>query len=77
VEQAATGLGFRPDEAFVIGDKPSDIELGKRVGAVTFLVRTGKGTEAGTTPDPMPDYVVQDLLEAAEVIRRLLAVAAR
>ena len=31
--------------AFVIGDKPSDIELGRRVGATTFLVRTGYGAE--------------------------------
>ncbi len=67
---AARELDFDARSAFVIGDKPCDIDLGKQLGATTVLVRTGYGeqyaAEAGA------DYVVADLLEAAEVIATLL-----
>ena len=43
VELAAAELGFDPQRAFVIGDQVSDMELGKSLGATTFLVRTGYG----------------------------------
>jgi D-glycero-D-manno-heptose 1,7-bisphosphate phosphatase len=68
LQQAATELDFSLNECFVIGDKPTDIELGKVVGATTVLVRTGygKATEAGQTVSP--DFVADDLLEAAELI---------
>ncbi len=69
--QAAVELGFDPRKAFVIGDKPCDVELGRRVGATTFLVRTGYGEIHAGVPDPA-DFVVADVAEAAEVISRLL-----
>lgn len=70
MELAARELGFDPAAAFVIGDKPCDIELGRNVGATTFLVRTGYGAQhEGATP---ADYVVDGLEEAARVIRELL-----
>jgi phosphoglycolate phosphatase-like HAD superfamily hydrolase len=50
----------------VIGDKSSDIELGKRVGATTILVSSGSGASDGKPAHP--DYVVRDLLEAARII---------
>ena len=72
LQQAANELGFSPHECFVIGDKPTDVALGKAVGATTILVRTGYGaaTEAGRTVSP--DLVADDLLEAAERIGRML-----
>jgi D-glycero-D-manno-heptose 1,7-bisphosphate phosphatase len=72
LQQAAGELGFSPHECFVIGDKPTDVELGKAVGATTVLVRTGYGTatEAGGTVSP--DFIADDLLEAAEMIGRML-----
>ena len=45
LEQAARELGFEPRDCFAIGDKPSDIEMGRAVGATTVLVRTGYGAE--------------------------------
>jgi histidinol-phosphate phosphatase family protein len=72
VEQAARELGFDPKQCFVVGDKECDIELGRRTGATTLLVRTGYGAElaqAGTCPS---DYVVADAAEAARIIERLL-----
>lgn len=73
VEQAANTLGFEPRRSIVIGDKASDIELGKRIGATTILVRTGYGarTEAGGTVKP--DRVADDLLEAARMAARFPA----
>ncbi len=77
VEQAAEKYGFNPQDSFVIGDKPCDIELGQRVGAITFLVRTGYGAEVATNQTVAPDYVVDDLLEAARIIDRLIALETR
>jgi D-glycero-D-manno-heptose 1,7-bisphosphate phosphatase len=72
LERAARELGFDPGSTFVIGDKPCDIELGQRVGATTFLVRTGYGAEVATNAMVSPDYVVDGVWEAAQVIERLL-----
>ena len=39
--EAAAALGFDPAHAVVIGDKSSDVELGRRVHALTMLVSAG------------------------------------
>ena len=72
VEQASRDLGFTPSDCFVIGDKDCDIDLGHRMGATTLLVRTGYGNELEADPGLSPDYVVDDLAEAARVISGLL-----
>jgi D-glycero-D-manno-heptose 1,7-bisphosphate phosphatase len=66
VEQAVAEHGFDPAQAFMIGDKEVDVELGHAVGAVSFLVRTGHGAKhvAGTKAE----HVVDDLAAAAEII---------
>lgn len=69
---AARELNFDPARALVIGDKPCDIDLGKRLGAMTFLVRTGYGAQYAAAGGAGADYVVADLLEAAEVIATIL-----
>lgn len=73
VERAAAALDFEPSACFVIGDKPCDIELGQRLGAVTLLVRTGYGATHAEAGDATPDYIVDDLYEAARIITRLMA----
>ena len=65
---AAKEFGFEPAQAFVIGDKACDIELGQRLGATTLLVRTGYGNEVIAQGKVNPDFVVADLAEAAQVI---------
>ena len=77
VYRAAKALEFTPHESFVIGDKPCDIELGQGVGATTFLVRTGYGAQFANDKTVNPDYVVDDLWEAALVIQDLLAAKRR
>jgi D-glycero-D-manno-heptose 1,7-bisphosphate phosphatase len=63
---AASDLGFEPARAVVIGDKDSDVEFGKRVGALTMLVAPGGA--AGRSYASTPDFVVQDLRQAAAVL---------
>lgn len=74
---AAKELGFDPLRSFVIGDKACDIELGQRVGATTFLVRTGYGAQVAAGGIGIPDYVVDDLRDAAQVIQHLLSAGER
>ncbi|HWG44463.1 MAG TPA: HAD family hydrolase [Gemmataceae bacterium] len=69
--RAAAELHFDPAASFVIGDKPCDIELGRRLGATTFLVRTGYGL-LHEREGLQADHVVDDVLAAAHVIRALI-----
>ena len=70
-QRAASELGFELTEAFVIGDQPGDIELGRACGATTFLVRTGYGNE-WETRGLRADFVADDLAAAAERIIDML-----
>jgi histidinol-phosphate phosphatase family protein len=73
LELAAKEHGFEPRACFVVGDKACDIELGQQVGATTFLVSTGYGVRVAEDGKANPDYTVEGLAEAAQVIRGLLA----
>ncbi len=66
VLQAAAALGFEPEGCIVIGDKHSDMELGRRLGAITMLVSSG----AASAPAGA-NYLIRDLLEASQVIDSL------
>ena len=63
MKRASAELGFDMRESIVIGDKESDVEFGRRAGAVTMLV--GKPVAPGATA---ADYVVASLEEAANII---------
>jgi D-glycero-D-manno-heptose 1,7-bisphosphate phosphatase len=65
---AAADLGFDPAEAWVVGDKPCDIDLGRSVGAKTILVRTGYGASHEAAGDAKADYVVDSAAGVSEVI---------
>lgn len=70
VERAAADLGFDPGQSFMIGDSPVDIALGRAVGAIPLLVRTGWGrrTEAEGKCDPAA--ILDDLPAAVAWIER-------
>jgi D-glycero-D-manno-heptose 1,7-bisphosphate phosphatase len=68
IEQAAAKLGFEASHCVVIGDKRCDIDLGRRIGAKTILVRTGYGAQEETTETVVADAVEDDLFSAAERI---------
>ena len=69
--QAAEEFQFDPRQSFVVGDKVCDIELGKQIGAITILVRSGHGRKYDPQDTP-PDYVVNNLEESANLIETLL-----
>jgi D-glycero-D-manno-heptose 1,7-bisphosphate phosphatase len=71
VEQAVADFGFDPTKAYVIGDKPCDIDLGRNIGATTILVRTGYGSQFADSAEIEPHHVVDHLGQAADVILRL------
>jgi D-glycero-D-manno-heptose 1,7-bisphosphate phosphatase len=73
LEQAVRELRFDPRASIVIGDKASDIQMGRRAGATTFLVRTGYGSQFAPQESLGADYVVDDLRAAVEMIRNLRA----
>ena len=72
LELAALELNFDPKTCFVVGDKVSDIEMGRRVGATTILVRTGYGSQSTAQGSAVPNHVVEGLWEASEVIQNTL-----
>jgi D-glycero-D-manno-heptose 1,7-bisphosphate phosphatase len=74
IVRAATELGFDLQHSFVVGDKQCDIEMGRRVGAVTVLVRTGYGLQSAEE-GVQADYTVDDLSGAADHIAGLLGSA--
>ncbi|HMB93040.1 MAG TPA: HAD family hydrolase [Rhodothermales bacterium] len=68
-EQAISEWGIAPARSFVVGDKESDLEPGRRLGMATLLVETGYGAEEKATAQP--DYVVPDVTAAVEQILHL------
>lgn len=55
-------------ESWMIGDILDDIEAGKRAGCRTILLDIGNETEWRLNEWRQPDYVAQDLAEAAAII---------
>lgn len=70
--RAGHELRFDLGSAFVIGDKECDIELGKRVGATTFLVRTGYGENVAVNTQVNPTHVVDNVLIAVPIIEKIM-----
>ena len=66
--KAAKDKHFDPSKCFVVGDKGSDIQLGKAVGATTILVNTGYGREAAKDFNVQPDFIVDGLSNVLENI---------
>jgi D-glycero-D-manno-heptose 1,7-bisphosphate phosphatase len=73
--RAARDLGLDLGVSFALGDKWTDMEAGRAVGARTILVRTGYGreTEAAPRRDFRPDAIVDNMIEAVSWILRVAA----
>ncbi len=69
MKQAALDFGIDMSKSFVIGDRTVDILSGKRAGCKTILVRTGHAGRDGKH-DVKADYEVNNLVEAAEIIKK-------
>lgn len=70
VEKARKKHNFDPKLSFVVGDNRGDIELGKKIGATTILVRTGYGATVEKEKTVNPDYKVDDLTGALDIIKK-------
>lgn len=71
-QRAAKDFNAELSKSFVIGDNICDIELGKNIGATTILVLTGYGEITAQEKFTVPDYTVENLFEAANVIKEIL-----
>jgi len=70
VLEAAAEFEIELAASFLVGDKASDIECGRRAGTRTILVRTGYGAAMERDPGfAAPDYTAND---APEAVRWLL-----
>lgn len=56
--------------SYMIGDKTTDIAAGKNAGTKTILIQTGEYGDKRA--DVEPDYLADDLLEAAKLIENFL-----
>jgi phosphoglycolate phosphatase-like HAD superfamily hydrolase len=65
------GNEFSPENIFVIGDTPRDIECGKVVGARTVAIATGNYSRAELAAHH-PDFLFDDLSDTEQVIEILL-----
>lgn len=67
VEQACREHRLDPSRSWMVGDQTADVELARRAGLRSILVRTGAGGGDGKY-DAAPDHVAADLAQAAEII---------
>ena len=67
LQRAAMEQPIEASSSWMIGDKTSDIQAGSDFGSKTILVRTGYGGKDGQCASE-PDYVAEDILEAARLI---------
>lgn len=65
--QAAKDFDIDLKNSFIVGDKTTDIEAGKRAGVKSILVLTGYQGKDGRS-QAKPDIVCKDLVEVAEAI---------
>lgn len=66
--RAEKELNIDLKQSFIVGDKLSDIEAGKRAGCKTIMVRTGYGVEELKSNEFDCDYVANDLYDAVQHI---------
>jgi D-glycero-D-manno-heptose 1,7-bisphosphate phosphatase len=71
--EAAARFGFDLTQAFVVGDLPSDMGLGRAVGATTIFVLTGHGADELPAAAGLADHVADDLPAAVAIIAALVA----
>ena len=72
LEEAVKDIAFDRSQTFFIGDKTSDMEAAQRFGLKKIFVRTGHGRdhESKLGENLKPDFIVENLQEAAEVLKK-------
>jgi D-glycero-D-manno-heptose 1,7-bisphosphate phosphatase len=62
--EAASELGIDLERSYMVGDRASDVEVGRRTGCTTVFIDLDYAEPAPTAPD----YIVHSVAEAADVI---------
>jgi histidinol-phosphate phosphatase family protein len=70
VDQASRDFGIDRAASWMIGDSTRDIELARRAGLRSVLVRTGDGGHDGRY-EVHPDHVAADLAAASELVAQI------
>ena len=68
LREAAEDLDIELKGSYVVGDKACDLKLGKNVGAVSIMVKTGYGESEAENCEPSPDHTAKNLFDAAQWI---------
>src|SRR6185503_10212843 len=67
IDQACRDFAIDRAASWMVGDSTRDVELARRAGLRSVLVRTGNGGEDGRY-DTRADHAVADIAAAAELI---------
>lgn len=68
IQRAVRDFDIDPFQSWMIGDILNDVEAGKRAGCRSILLDNGNETEWVISECRIPDYVVQNIDEAAMLI---------
>ncbi len=69
IEQVRNRYGIDISNSYCIGDHPHDIEMAQRVGAQSIYLLTGHGIKHQNEIIDQPDYIADNLYQAALWIR--------
>jgi D-glycero-D-manno-heptose 1,7-bisphosphate phosphatase len=71
--KASEDFGLEPAQCYAIGDSLTDVEAGKAVGCMTFLIGNSKCDLCKLLEEKnvKPDYIVPSLLHASKIIERM------
>jgi len=68
IKKAEKDLKIDLSQSFMVGDKATDVELGKRIGIKSVLVLTGKGSRDKERLTVKPDHIAENLSKATNWI---------
>ncbi|MEA3493697.1 MAG: D-glycero-beta-D-manno-heptose 1,7-bisphosphate 7-phosphatase [Candidatus Margulisiibacteriota bacterium] len=70
IKRAHRELNIDLSQSFMVGDKATDIEAGKRAGTKTILVESGRGKEEKKKMTEKPDHIAENLAAAVDWLLR-------
>jgi D,D-heptose 1,7-bisphosphate phosphatase len=66
IKRAHRDLNIDLSQSFMVGDKATDIQAGKRAGTKSILVESGRGLGEKARLKQKPDYIAKNLLQAVD-----------
>ena len=70
IDEATKKFKIDTKNSYLIGDRTTDIQMGKNAGCTTILVKTGNAGNDGRF-DARPDHACTSLLEACRLVVKL------